>query len=80
MINASQIKPHMPVVGTNDVELGKVDHVDGKCLKLTKDATGQHHYIPLAWVKNVDEKVHVDRAREDVMKSWSTSPITGDAE
>ena len=80
MIATNQVKPHMQVVCSDDIELGKVDHIDAKGIKLTKDASGQHHFIPLAWVKSVDDKVHVDRRGEDVMKSWSTSPITGEAE
>jgi hypothetical protein len=79
MINTTQIKPHMPVVCSKDKELGKVDHVEGKSLKLTKDGSGQHHYIPLGWVKTVDDKVHVDRPGDQVMKTWTTSP-GGDAE
>ncbi|MBS2015095.1 MAG: DUF2171 domain-containing protein [Deltaproteobacteria bacterium] len=79
MVNTSQIKPHMSVVCSNDKEFAKVDHVEGKSLKLTKDASGQHHYIPLDWVKTVDDKVHVDRPGDQVMKAWTTSP-GGDAE
>ncbi len=74
MINPQTIKPHMPVVCSNDKEFGKVDHVEGQELKLTKDNSGQHHYIPLSWVKNVDDKVHVDRPGDQVMKTWTTSP------
>ena len=79
MINASQIQPHMPVVCSMDRQFAKVDHIEGKQLKLAKDETGQHHYIPLAWVKAVDDKVHVDRPGDQVMKSWTTA-LGGDAE
>lgn len=79
MIDTNQIKPHMPVVCSEDGQFAKVDHVEGKSLKLAKDDSGQHHYIPLAWVKTVDDKVHVDRPGDQVMKSWTTSP-GGDAE
>jgi hypothetical protein len=79
MINPQQIQPHMPVVGSENRMLGKVDHVEGKSLKLTKDDKGQHHYIPLDWIKNVDDKVHVDRPGTEVMKQWTTGP-SGNAE
>ena len=79
MVDTNQIKPHMSVVCSNSKEFGKVDHVEGKCLKLTKDQSGQHHFIPLEWVQSVDDKVHVDRPGDEVMKTWTTSP-GGDAE
>ena len=79
MINPTQIQAKMSVVCSKGGEFAKVDHVEGKQLKLAKDDKGQHHYIPLEWVKTVDEKVHVDRPGDDVMKAWTTSP-GGDAE
>ena len=78
-MNTSQIKPHMPVVCSNDGQFAIVDHVEGDSLKLTKDASGQHHYIPLAWVTSVDDKVHIDRPGQEAMQQWTTSP-GGEAE
>ena len=43
-------------------------------IKLSKDANGRHHYIPLTWVTSVDDKVHIDRPGEQAMKEWSTTP------
>lgn len=75
MINASQIKPQMPVVCSKDGQLGIVDHVEGKeTIKLAKDSKGQHHYIPMSWVKTVDGKIHLDRPGEQAMKEWSSEP------
>jgi hypothetical protein len=74
MVNANQIKPHMPVVCSNDGQFAVVDHIQGtQAIKLTKDAQGQHHYIPLKWVTRVDDKVHVDRPGQQAMREWSTS-------
>jgi hypothetical protein len=71
------IKPHMPVVCSNDGEFAVVDHLEGRDLiKLAKDKHGQHHYIPLAWVTSVDDKVHVDRPGDQAMREWSSEPIT----
>ena len=42
--------------------------------KYAKDASGQHHYIPLTWVTSVDDKVHVDRPGDQAMREWTTSP------
>jgi hypothetical protein len=69
------IKPHMPVVCSNHKQFATVDHVEGtSSIKLTKDPTGQHHYIPLEWVTSVDDKVHVDRPGQQAMREWSTTP------
>jgi hypothetical protein len=66
------IKEHMDVVGSDGAVVGTVDHVEGSELKLTKssDKSGQHHFIPLDWVSNVDAKVHLSKAAGDVKKQW----------
>jgi hypothetical protein len=69
------IHENMPVVCSEDGQFAVVDHLEGKAaIKLNKDDTGQHHYIPLAWVTSVDDKVHVDRTGDEAMKAWATSP------
>ena len=73
MINPSQIKPEMPVVCSNDGQFAVVDHMDGSdTIKLKKDKTGKHHFIPASWVTQVDDKVHVDRPGDQAMKEWRT--------
>lgn len=72
MIDKNQIKPHLSVVGADNRVIGKVDHIQGESLKLTKDDKGQHHLIPLNWIANVDDKVHVNKRADEVMKSWQT--------
>ncbi len=75
MIQASQIKPKAPVVCSNNGQFAVVDHMEGTdMIKLNKDNKGQHHYIPLSWVKSVDDKVHIDRPGELAMREWSSSP------
>ena len=39
-------------------------------IKLRKDDAGKHHFIPLSWVKTVDDQVHVDRPGDQAMKQW----------
>jgi hypothetical protein len=74
MIQASQIKANMPVVCSENGQFGVADHMESKtCIKLTKDAIGQHHYIPLNWVKTVDDKIDVDRPGDQAMREWSTT-------
>ncbi|MES2625396.1 MAG: DUF2171 domain-containing protein [Pseudomonadota bacterium] len=76
MISSNQVKPDMPVVCSKDGQFAVVDHMEGtNTIKLQKDKTGQHHYIPLSWVKSVDNgKVKVDRPGDQAMKEWATEP------
>ena len=71
----SLIKPDMPVVCSNHGQFAVVDHLEGRDhIKLAKDASGQHHYIPLTWVTSVDDKVHVNRPGAQAMREWTTTP------
>jgi hypothetical protein len=77
MISASQIKPRTPIVCSNDAQLGVVDHVEGNdTIKLSKDANGQHHYIPMNWVTSVDDQVHIDRSGGEAMREWTQTATT----
>jgi len=74
MIDTTQIKPQMPVVCSQNGQFAVVDHMEGKySIKLSKDAKGVHHYIPLSWVLSVDGKVHIDRPGDQAMREWSTT-------
>lgn len=78
MIAESRIRPDMPVVCSENGQFAVVDHMEGNdTIKLKKDDSGQHHYIPMSWVKTVDEKVHVDRPGREAMKQWSLTPPAG---
>ncbi|HVY90380.1 MAG TPA: DUF2171 domain-containing protein [Hyphomonadaceae bacterium] len=71
MIEASQIREHMEVVGSNNEHLGKVDEVMGSDIKLTKSmGMGHHHLIPLTWVARVDDKVRLNLTTDQAKKSW----------
>jgi hypothetical protein len=76
MINSTQIQPDMPVVCSLDGQFAVVDHMEGTgTIKLKKDDTGQHHYIPLDWVASVENgKVKVDRPGDQAMNDWLSSP------
>jgi hypothetical protein len=76
-MDTTKIKEHMPVVCSNNNQFGTVDKVEGDSIKLTKDKSGQHHWIPTKWVTSVDTAVHVDRPGEQAMREWSTSPPQG---
>lgn len=73
MINAETVKPNMPVVCSNNGQFAVVDHMEGKdSIKLKKDDSGKHHFIPMSWVKTVDDKIHIDRPGTQAMKEWRT--------
>ena len=68
------IKPHMPVVCSNNGQFATVDHLEGTNEIKLKDKQGDPHYIPLDWVTSVDDKVHVDRPGEQAMREWTAKP------
>lgn len=73
LVDTAQIKEHMPVVCSDGGQFALVDHVDANdTIKLTKDTSGQHHWIPMSWVTRVDQHVHVDRPGKQAMQEWST--------
>jgi len=51
------IREHMKVIGSDGMPIGKVDHVEGDQIKLTRtdSADGQHHYVPLSSVASIEE-------------------------
>ena len=74
MTSITAIKPHMPVVCSEGGQFAVVDHMasDNRTIKLAKDASGSHHYIPFSWVTKVDDKVHIDRPGTQAMREWSS--------
>ena len=54
------------------VHVGTVDHVDGGRyikLKRSDSADGKHHWIPLDWVEDVDDKaVYLNRTPDEVAR------------
>ncbi len=75
MSDTNDIKPHMPVVCSKNKQFATVDHLEGQnAIKLSKDGSGEHHFIPMEWVTLVDDKVHVDRPGDQAMREWTTTP------
>jgi len=60
MAGLSGIKEHMEVIGADGVQVGTVDRVDGKRIKLTKADSGEgshkghHHYIDGGLVADIE--------------------------
>ncbi len=73
MADTSQIKEHMPVIGSDGQTIGRVDHLEGSDrIKLTKNDSpdGQHHVIPTTWITRIDEHVHLNKSGKDAMAQW----------
>ena len=78
MIDVSKIKEHAEIIGSDGVHVGTVDHMDGpdkiKLTKKDRDAGGQHHYIPLSWVAEMDgDKVKLNKPSSEAEASWQTA-------
>ncbi len=76
MADASSIREHMEVLGADGGHVGTVDKVEGDRIKLTKTdrgAAGQHHYIPLSMVADVEANaVRLSMAAELAPNFWQT--------
>jgi hypothetical protein len=73
MIQASQIREHMDVVGSDGGHVGKVDHVLGDEIELAKLDLGsgfKHHLIPVTWVEQVDDKVRLNLTKDAAKAAW----------
>jgi len=70
---AAQVREHMVVDGSDGQGVGKVDHVTGTDIKLTKHDSidNKHHLIPLAWIASVTgNKVMLNKTSDEAMKQW----------
>ena len=77
MVDASLIKEHLEVVGSDGGHVGRVDHVLGDQIELAKlDLAGgfKHHMIPVSWVDRVDEHVHLSITQEEAKTLWTEKP------
>jgi len=76
MVDVSMIREHMEVVGSDGGHVGRVDHVLGDEIELTKldVASGlRHHLIPLSWVESVTEdEVLLNRTKQAARSQWRT--------
>ncbi len=73
MINASEIREHMDIVGSDGKHVGRVDHVRGEEIELAKlDTTtlGKHRMIPLSWINFVDDKIHLNLDHKEAEQRW----------
>ncbi len=74
MIDSSVIREHMDVISSDGKHVGRVDHVKGMQIELTRldlQAMGRHHLAPLTWVNYVDNQVHLSLDKAEVERRWS---------
>jgi hypothetical protein len=66
------IRPHMDVISSCGSIVGKIDHLEGDAIKLTKNDSpdGQHHFIPTGWVARVDNHVHLNKDADETRRGW----------
>ena len=74
MIDASQIRKDLEVVGSDDKHVGRVDQVMETDIELAKFDLGaglKHHLIPRSWVDHVDDdKVHLSLTADAAKAAW----------
>lgn len=74
MIQPSDIREHMEVIGSDGGHVGKVDHVMGGDIELAKLDLGsgfKHHLIPVSWVDSIaDDKVCLNLTKDAAKAAW----------
>jgi hypothetical protein len=69
MINASQIKEHMEVKGSDGKHVGTVLGVEGGKVKIASG--GMDHFIDIAAVDSVEgEMVTLTKSAEETVRTW----------
>lgn len=74
MVDASQIREHMEVKGSDGQHVGTVDHMENGRIKLTKSdpaSGGRHHYIGLDLVKEIKGgAVCLHKSADEARRLW----------
>jgi hypothetical protein len=72
MITTDQIRQNMEVVGNDGLHVGVIERVEAGEIKLTgKDSPdGLQHFLPLANVEYVDDRVRLNRSSTRAMAEW----------
>ena len=75
MASVANIAEHMEVLSSDGKHVGTVDHMEGENkIKLTRSDIeaheGHHHFIPVDWVRNVDDTVRLAKTQDEVFSQW----------
>jgi hypothetical protein len=70
----TDIRPQMSVISSCGCTMGRVDHLEGGAIKLTKNDSpdGQHHFVPTSWVDHVDNHVHLKKNADETKAGWKS--------
>jgi hypothetical protein len=79
MVDASKIKEHAEVLGSDGGHVGTVDGLDGQRIKLTRTdpaAGGEHRYIHLDSVASVEGgAVRLNRTAAQAKDEWGVEAV-----
>ena len=79
MADASEIREHMDVLGSDGQHVGTVDKIEGSRIKLTRTdpaAQGEHHYLHLDMVASVEGgAVRLGRTAAQAKDEWGVASI-----
>jgi hypothetical protein len=72
MVAPDQVMEQMEVVGNDGLHVGVVDGIQGREIRLANNDTPDrlHHFLPLANVEYVDDRVHLNRSSIRAMAEW----------
>jgi hypothetical protein len=72
MVTPDQITEQMEVVGNDGLHVGVIDGIEASEIRLASNDTpdGLHHFLPLANVEYVDDRVHLNRSSIRAMAEW----------
>jgi hypothetical protein len=77
MVDKSEIREHMEVIGADGGHIGTVDEIEGERIKLTKTdrgSGGEHHYLSVTLVEEVDaDAVRMSFASELAPQFWESA-------
>jgi hypothetical protein len=84
MVDPSEIRERMEVIGSDGQSVGRVDKVEGNRIKLTNSdpaAQGQNQYITLDSVDSVEgNAIHLRQTAQEAKRQWQGgSGATGGA-
>lgn len=78
-VDASEIREHMEVLGSDRQHVGTVDHLDGHRIKLAKTdpaAGGEHHFIHMDSVQAVEgNAVILNRTGAQAKDEWGVEKV-----
>jgi len=66
------IEEEMEVIASCGKKIGVVYEVQGNSLKLSRKGSpdNQHHYIPLSWISELDDQIHLNKNSKEVIEGW----------